>query len=80
VGVLHRSRVSGEARLDGPVRARRVRANLTLLFPRPGDPYDLHNTAVARHPFLSPLSVEVKEHCLWACHLGPELGGQAYGH
>jgi alkylation response protein AidB-like acyl-CoA dehydrogenase len=26
-----------------------------------------------------PLQQEVREHGLWACHLGPELGGQGYG-
>ncbi len=26
-----------------------------------------------------PLQAKVKEHGLWACHLGPELGGQGYG-
>src|ERR1700692_3036196 len=28
---------------------------------------------------ISPLKDEVREHGLWACHLGPELGGQGYG-
>jgi acyl-CoA dehydrogenase len=26
-----------------------------------------------------PLQVQVKEHDLWACHLGPDLGGKGYG-
>src|SRR4051794_12999768 len=26
-----------------------------------------------------PLQDKVREHGLWACHLGPELGGQGYG-
>ncbi|HEU4427280.1 MAG TPA: acyl-CoA dehydrogenase family protein [Myxococcota bacterium] len=29
--------------------------------------------------FLTPLKQRVKERGLWACHLGPELGGQGYG-
>jgi acyl-CoA dehydrogenase len=28
---------------------------------------------------IQPLKDVVKEHGLWACHLGPELGGQGYG-
>ena len=28
---------------------------------------------------IGPLKDEVREHGLWACHLGPELGGQGYG-
>jgi acyl-CoA dehydrogenase len=28
---------------------------------------------------VNPLKEEVKAHGLWACHLGPELGGQGYG-
>ena len=50
---------------------------LDLLFPRPGDPYDVHNKA--SRAILAPLREKVKEQGLWACHLGPELGGQGYG-
>ena len=50
---------------------------LDLLFPRPGDPYDVHNKA--SRAILEPLREKVKEQGLWACHLGPELGGQGYG-
>jgi acyl-CoA dehydrogenase len=42
-----------------------------------GDPYDKTDTkamAIAR-----PLQEKVKEKGLWACHLGPELGGKGYG-
>jgi acyl-CoA dehydrogenase len=42
-----------------------------------GDPYDMadeRSQAVAR-----PLKEQVKERGLWACHLGPELGGRGYG-
>jgi acyl-CoA dehydrogenase len=28
---------------------------------------------------IGPLKAEVRERGLWACHLGPELGGQGYG-
>src|SRR6201989_3242627 len=50
---------------------------LYLLFPRPGDPYDVQNKA--SRAILAPLREKVKEQGLWACHLGPELGGQCYG-
>src|SRR5947207_14960704 len=33
----------------------------------------------AREKFIKPLQDEVKDQSLWACHLGPELGGQGYG-
>ena len=32
-----------------------------------------------RERFIKPLQAEVKAQGLWACHLGPELGGQGYG-
>jgi acyl-CoA dehydrogenase len=32
-----------------------------------------------RQRLIPPLQEEVKAHGLWACHLGPELGGQGYG-
>lgn len=50
---------------------------LDLVFPDSGAPYDRKNPtyrALAR-----PLMEEVKRHGLWACHLGPELGGHGYG-
>jgi len=50
---------------------------LDLLFPRPGDPYDVHNKT--SRAILRPLQEEVKKQGLWACHLGPELGGLGYG-
>ncbi|MCW2524663.1 MAG: bbsG 6, partial [Frankiales bacterium] len=28
---------------------------------------------------VDPMKQEVRDHKLWACHLGPELGGQGYG-
>ena len=32
-----------------------------------------------REKLIPPLQEEVKKRGLWACHLGPELGGQGYG-
>jgi acyl-CoA dehydrogenase len=50
---------------------------LDLLFPRGGDPYDVHNQK--SRAILRPLQDEVRRQELWACHLGPELGGPGYG-
>jgi acyl-CoA dehydrogenase len=50
---------------------------LDLLFPGGGDPYDVHNSAA--RSILEGLQEQVREQGLWACHLGPELGGQGYG-
>lgn len=50
---------------------------LDLLFPGVGDPYDTGNAA--SRAILRPLQEHVKAHGLWACHLGPDLGGQGYG-
>jgi acyl-CoA dehydrogenase len=30
-------------------------------------------------PIVEPLKAQVREQGLWACHLGPDLGGQGYG-
>ena len=40
-------------------------------------PYDVKNPR--RNKLVRPLQEEVKAKGLWACHLGPELGGQGYG-
>ena len=32
-----------------------------------------------RNKLIPPLQQQVKDHGLWACHLGPNLGGQGYG-
>lgn len=32
-----------------------------------------------RERFIKPLQQKVRDQGLWACHLGPELGGQGYG-
>jgi len=50
---------------------------IDLLFGDPGAPYDPQNTAARR--LTAPLKDRVKERGLWACHLGPELGGLGFG-
>jgi acyl-CoA dehydrogenase len=42
-----------------------------------GNPYDVRDPK--RNALVRPLQAEVKRRKLWACHLGPELGGQGYG-
>ena len=42
-----------------------------------GSPYDITNPR--NRQIVPKLQEEVKERGLWACHLGPELGGQGYG-
>ena len=42
-----------------------------------GNHYDVKNPINQR--LVRPLQQRVKEQGLWACHLGPELGGQGYG-
>ena len=41
------------------------------------NPYDLANDT--RNALIRPLQAQVQERKLWACHLGPELGGPGYG-
>ncbi|NMN95935.1 acyl-CoA dehydrogenase family protein [Antrihabitans stalactiti] len=41
------------------------------------NPYDRSDKAAME--FTAPLKQAVKDHGLWACHLGPELGGQGFG-
>src|SRR5215467_10601953 len=50
------------------------------------EPIDLVYPGLAYHPLdeerrklIDPLKQTVREHGLWACHLGPELGGSGYG-
>ncbi|MCF8587324.1 acyl-CoA dehydrogenase family protein [Gordonia liuliyuniae] len=50
---------------------------LDTLFPHGGDPYDVTNEA--SRAILRPLQERVKGQGLWACHLGPDLGGPGYG-
>ncbi|MEO5738590.1 MAG: acyl-CoA dehydrogenase family protein, partial [Variovorax sp.] len=40
-------------------------------------PYNVADPA--RNRLVKPLQQKVRERKLWACHLGPELGGQGYG-
>ena len=40
-------------------------------------PYDL--TDPVRNEIIKPLQQQVQERELWACHLGPDLGGPGYG-
>ena len=47
---------------------------LDLVLGSPYDKSDERAMAIVR-----PLQQQVKEHGLWACHLGPELGGKGYG-
>jgi acyl-CoA dehydrogenase len=42
-----------------------------------GSPYDKEDPRYKR--LVRPLQDRVREKGLWACHLGPELGGQGYG-
>ncbi len=42
-----------------------------------GDPYDKSDEAAMG--LVVPLQEQVKERGLWACHLGPDLGGPGYG-
>jgi acyl-CoA dehydrogenase len=41
------------------------------------DPYDKSDTQALA--IIRPLQQKVKDKGLWACHLGPELGGKGYG-
>ncbi|MCW1402654.1 acyl-CoA dehydrogenase family protein [Novosphingobium sp. MW5] len=50
---------------------------MDLLWPGPTFTYDTSHKPSRRH--LKPLQEKVKEQGLWACHLGPNLGGPGYG-
>lgn len=50
---------------------------LDMRFPGHGAPYDVANTE--SRAAIKPLQDEVKRRGLWACHLGPHLGGPGYG-
>jgi len=50
---------------------------LDLAFRDAGDPYDRRNPTFKA--ITAPLKAEVKRQGLWACHLGPDLGGPGYG-
>ena len=49
---------------------------LDLVFRDAAAPFDPRGPA---RPIIKPLQQIVKDHGLWACHLGPELGGQGFG-
>ena len=49
---------------------------LDLIFRDPGDPWDPNSPAAKA---MEPLRQIVRQKKLWACHLGPELGGEGYG-
>ncbi len=50
---------------------------LDIAFPDPAAPYDRRDPRL--RALTQPLKEEVKRRGLWACHLGPELGGPGYG-
>ncbi len=50
---------------------------MDLLFPEQGRQFDPTYATARAH--LKPLQARVKEQGLWACHLGPNLGGPGYG-
>jgi acyl-CoA dehydrogenase len=50
---------------------------MDLLFPAMGAAYDVKHEPSRRH--LRPLQEQVKAQGLWACHLGPALGGPGFG-
>jgi len=50
---------------------------LDLLYPSWSVVYNTQHKA--SRAILKPLQEEVKKQGLWACHLGPELGGKGYG-
>jgi acyl-CoA dehydrogenase len=50
---------------------------LDLAFSEHAAPYDRRNPVYRQ--ITAPLKAEVKKRSLWACHLGPELGGEGYG-
>jgi acyl-CoA dehydrogenase len=50
---------------------------LDWVWPGHGAPYDVANKE--SRSAIKPLQDEVKKRGLWACHLGPHLGGPGYG-
>ena len=74
MGFRDRPRISRTARLDGRVRhATRSSRSTSCSATRTTSPTQLAMELVR------PLQEQVKERGLWACHLGPELGGPGYG-
>ncbi|HEY1536347.1 MAG TPA: hypothetical protein VGF76_20145, partial [Polyangiaceae bacterium] len=67
-----------QAKLDWMAQFVRTEVEpLDLLFPHGGAPYDVGNPR--SRAILRPLQEQVRAQGLWACHLGPELGGPGYG-
>jgi len=67
-----------QAKLDWMERFVREEVEpLDVLFPGTAAPYDVKDPAKRR--VTAPLKEEVRRQGLWACHLGPELGGPGYG-
>ncbi len=50
---------------------------IDLAFPDPVAPYDRRNPTYKK--IIEPLKAEVRAQDLWACHLGPDLGGRGFG-
>ena len=48
---------------------------LDILYPR----REFHPLDDELRPIVDPMKQEVRDHELWAAHLGPELGGKGYG-
>ena len=67
-----------QARLDWMDRfVREECETMDLLWPGPNFVFDPSHKPSRRH--LKPLQDQVKAQGLWACHLGPNLGGPGYG-
>jgi acyl-CoA dehydrogenase len=67
-----------QAKLDWMNRfVREECETMDLLFPEMGLAYNTKHQPSRRH--LRPLQEQVKKQGLWACHLGPHLGGPGYG-
>lgn len=54
-----------------------VRSRVEPLDLTQGSPFDRSDPRL--RDYVRGLQDEVRDHGLWACHLGPELGGQGYG-
>ena len=67
-----------QARLDWMMEfVKREVEPLDYRFPGHGAPYDVANRE--SRAAIKPLQDEVRKRGLWACHLGPHLGGPGYG-
>ncbi len=75
LGFLHRARVPGEAGLGAPVRSATGSSHSTSSTPTSSS--TLWTDELRQ--IVDPMKQEVRDHDLWAAHLGPELGGKGYG-